>query len=190
MTHEIDNREHNNELPSQHTFEIKEEPKTIDTPPTKLEIKKEHKQIKSSISFTDKEIINLKSGVGFYNLNLESGSEEDKATVVSCIEDRIKLKHSTFLKDFREFKKNQNGITQSFLNDFFIQCEMKIEEDKDLTTKGNLVGKKALQERMIKHINSGDLSETEMLLLQVLFPKQQVSEVTRQAQYKSLINKK
>lgn len=190
MTHEIDNREHNNELPSQHTFEIKEEPKKAITLPSKLEIQKAFKPVKSNLTFNQKQFDKLKVSVGIFNLNLQSANDETKEIIVRCIEDQIKLNHGQFIKDFRTFRNEEKVITQSFLNDFFTACEMKLEDETNLITQGNKEEKDKIMEQTLTYLKGYNFTESDLIIIHELFSSSKVSDAKRKAQLKNLKGKK
>ncbi|CAK1862944.1 conserved hypothetical protein [Vibrio crassostreae] len=190
MTHNIDNTEHNNELPSQHTFEIKEEPKKAITLPSKLEIQKAFKPVKSNIAFNQKQFDKLKVAIGIFNLNLQSANDETKEIIVRCIEDQIKLNHEPFLKAFRTFKSKEEGISQSFLTNFFRSCETSLEEESKLLKDGNKEEKNEVVSRTISYLKSYDFTETDLIIIHELFSSSKVSNAKRNAQLDKLKGKK
>ena len=132
---------YNQEASTQNTVEIKETVqtvKTVKTYPTKTEIVKAFSKPKTELLFTEKDLTDIKAGLGFLDLNLQTDDISVRTNVVKSIEALINTMHKPFIKSFKDYKKGR-AVYKTFLTDFFNDCNDKLIQEKAVLEQGNEV---------------------------------------------------
>ncbi|EJG0791382.1 hypothetical protein C4G69_RS01080 [Vibrio parahaemolyticus] len=124
----MENTQHDIEQAPVKTFEVKEVEVQEVKFPTKGEIDKAYKTVKANLPFTHKDVKAIKAGLSFLEPSLQAADESTKPLVIKNVEMIIENSHSSFLREFRQFKKSEQGISNTFISDFITHCEMKLEE--------------------------------------------------------------
>ncbi|EOV0917375.1 hypothetical protein ACOLNO_000147 [Vibrio parahaemolyticus] len=126
----MENTQHDIEQVPVKTFEVKEVEVQEVKFPTKGEIDKAYKTVKANLPFTLKDVKTIKAGLSFLEPSLQAADESTKPLVIKNVEMIIENSHSSFLREFRQFKKSEQGIgiSNTFISDFITHCEMKLEE--------------------------------------------------------------
>lgn len=133
--------------------------------PTKTEIERAFKEVKVSSSYTSKDIQNLSIGLSFLEPALQAADETAKTLIAKNIEMIIENSYSAFLRDFRQFRKTEKSVSQSFISDFLLHCEMKLEEVLESVKSDNSERQKQVIEQTREAFDRAELSKEDLILV-------------------------
>ena len=171
MEHTTQQETTNNINATQHTPTTKSFVKKVKSLPSKTDISKAFEKPKSTLDFDEKELVNIKDGLSFFNTNLQADNEAERKSIVKAIETLIDATHKTFSKDFKDYKKNCPYIEKTFLTDYFNSCNERIKAEMVLVKQGNEDLKTEVIDRTLDVVSSKINQEIDLLLLTELFSK-------------------